>query len=384
MEAGSERDEKRPTERGRESKPHSSNNFNFIRLVLASSVIVSHSAEFIAGGSREFDPLNRIFGTDFSLGDLAVNAFYVLSGYLIVKSWMSQPQPWPFLKKRILRIYPAFIIASLLSEYVFGPMGHNPNYWATYSRWAVLRRIIFIGLPGEPNAFPHLTVHEVNGALWTIRYEFICYLGVILMGLLGLFRHRRAVVMIWLAFFAYFVIQTTTGSNTITGFTGKLSDILGPCLRAFTMFLAGACHYLFADQIRYSRKGVIICLIALIPCMFQYTTGAIAQAVFGSYLILALAFVPAPLLRNFGKGADISYGVYIYGWAVQQIILNRFPQIGYFSLTFSALLATFVAGWLSWHLIEQPFLRLKPRPSVGKAKAAADVLITPTIVGERL
>ena len=120
---------------------------------------------------------------------------------------MSQPQPWPFLKKRILRIYPAFIIASLLSEYVFGPMGHNPNYWATYSRdgsfyggsifyWATRRakRMLPISLSTR------LTVL----ASGRFVHQFICYLGVMVMGLLGLFRHRRAVLLIWLAFFAYF------------------------------------------------------------------------------------------------------------------------------------------------------------------------------------
>lgn len=153
------------SERSQEVRVQSSNNFNFIRLVLASSVIVSHSAEFIHGGSRDLDPLNFVFRSGFSLGDLAVNAFYMLSGFLIVKSWMSQPQTWPFLQKRILRIYPAFIVASLLSEYVVGPLGGNPDYWADYSRWRVLRRIIFIGLPGEPDAFPDLAVHAANGAL---------------------------------------------------------------------------------------------------------------------------------------------------------------------------------------------------------------------------
>lgn len=204
---------------------------------------------------------------------------------------------------------------------------------------------------------------------WTIRYEFICYLGVMVIGSLRLFRFRWAVLIVWAAITAYYIVQTTTNSMLCPGFTGKLSALLGPCLRAFSMFLAGGCHYLFADRLRYNTKGVLICLAALIPCMFHYPTSKLAFSVFGSYLLLAAAFAPSRALHGIGKSADISYGVYLYGWATQQLIINRFPLIDAFSLAIAALVVSYAAGWLSWHLVEHPFLRLKPRKTPSSAEA---------------
>ncbi len=351
------------------------NNFNFLRLLLASSVIVSHSGEFIAGGTRDNDPLLRIFGTGYTLGDLAVDAFFIISGFLITKSWMSQPRAGAFLRKRVLRIYPGFIVAAILSEFVFGPLGGNPDYWAIFSPLVFLRRLVTISVPGEPNAFPELTSHAVNWAVWTIRYEFLCYLGVVILGSLGLFRHRRVILILWGLVTAYHVVQCMSGLTRCPGFTGPVSELLGGCIRANSMFLAGTCYYLYADRVRYSKLGVVAALCVLIPCMFQYSVGKVAFPTCGGYLLLAAAFAPSRILHKFGAGADISYGVYLYGWPIQQTIVNHFRQIDQGSLMVASLALSYVAGWLSWHLVEHRFLRLKPRPSPEAARVAEEPLI---------
>jgi peptidoglycan/LPS O-acetylase OafA/YrhL len=104
------------------------NNFNFMRLVFALLVILGHSPELVDGNqSREV--LMRIFGT-MTCGGFAVDGFFLLSGYLIMQSWERQPDGWKFLKKRLLRIYPGFIVASLICAFVVGPLaGDSATYF---------------------------------------------------------------------------------------------------------------------------------------------------------------------------------------------------------------------------------------------------------------
>ena len=89
------------------------NNLDLLRLVFASFVLLSHSFE-LADGSRSREPLTRLFHTT-SFGGLGVDFFFILSGFLITMSWDKNPHALSFLKKRILRIYPAYMAAFLVS-----------------------------------------------------------------------------------------------------------------------------------------------------------------------------------------------------------------------------------------------------------------------------
>ena len=80
------------------------NNFGAIRLALAFLVILSHSSEMI-DGNRSRELLTQVFGT-ISFGELAVDCFFIISGYLITKSYLSSTSALEYLVKRVLRIYP--------------------------------------------------------------------------------------------------------------------------------------------------------------------------------------------------------------------------------------------------------------------------------------
>ena len=174
-----------------------SNNIDAIRFVLASSVILSHSFALPAG-SDATEPLHRFTGGQRTMGGLAVDLFFMLSGFLISHSWATNPRPLPFLRKRALRVYPAFIATSLLALLLFAPLSAKEGFgvlrgldWISVA-WNVLT-LRDLRIPGAfpTNPFPG----AMNGSLWSVRYEFWCYLGVMGLGLIPWVARRRAVLL---------------------------------------------------------------------------------------------------------------------------------------------------------------------------------------------
>lgn len=138
------------------------NALGILRLLFASLVIVSHTAEMV-DGNRSREPLTQLFGT-ISFGELSVDAFFVISGYLIVKSYGSRG-PWIYLMKRCLRIYPGFIVASLISLLIVAPLVGGS--WSTIIgrlpyHLSMIALLQYLNIPG---VFPGLGYSDINGAV---------------------------------------------------------------------------------------------------------------------------------------------------------------------------------------------------------------------------
>ena len=164
-----------------------SNNFNLLRLLFTALVLLSHSPELV-DGNRQREILTNFFGT-VSFGELAVDGFFLLSGFLIVQSWQRNPNLSVFIKKRVLRIYPAFIAASLISAFIVGPLGSDPSQYISQFDWLrFFKGIFFLSVPAVPPVFHGQPYPSVNASMWTIAYEFRCYLLVALLGYIGIVR----------------------------------------------------------------------------------------------------------------------------------------------------------------------------------------------------
>lgn len=162
------------------------NAFGFLRLLFASLVIVSHTPE-MADGNPGRELLTQAFGT-ISFGEFAVDSFFIVSGYLITGSYLKNPDAWSYLKKRVLRIYPAFLVVSAISIFCIAPfVGAD---WATITS-SLARHIgdmIRLDPPFVEGAFKGTPYRsELNGAAWTIAYEFRCYILVLILGTCGIF-----------------------------------------------------------------------------------------------------------------------------------------------------------------------------------------------------
>ncbi|MDX1933511.1 MAG: acyltransferase [Capsulimonadales bacterium] len=338
---------------------HRDNNFNFLRLVLAALVMVQHAPE-LKDGDRHREILTALFHT-VGFGTVAVNGFFLLSGYLIVQSWQRNPRLLEFLKKRVLRIYPGFVVASLISALVVGPLGSDPaTYFRQLSVTDYVRSLLLLNAPAVPESFPGQPFPVVNGSLWTIAYEFRCYLAVALFGILGILRHRAwwliATVLLLLVHLAS--LRWTVPAKIFPGsviLLGNAENIP----RLFTYFFVGGCFYLYRDRIRYTDRLALPAAILVLLAFFRMETVHLILPTLGAYVFLWFAFKPLPALRRFGASADISYGVYLYGWPVQKLLYFHWPQLSpWFALALAMPLVA-LCGWLSWTFVEGPFLRLK-------------------------
>ena len=172
---------------------HPPNNFDFVRLVAASMVLYSH--HFILAGRPE-EP--KVFGI-ISFGHLAVVMFFSLSGYLVTQSWQSDPHIFRFAMRRILRIWPALAAAVIFCALILGPLVTSSpliDYFENGGTWSYFKNLIIpraFHLPGvfENNPYPL----SVNGSLWTIPIEVLCYMVLGAAGFLGLMKKRSVWLM---------------------------------------------------------------------------------------------------------------------------------------------------------------------------------------------
>jgi peptidoglycan/LPS O-acetylase OafA/YrhL len=168
-----------------------------LRLVFAVLVIFSHS--FALGrGSDATEPLNLLTHGRVSFGEVSVWSFFCISGFLITQSWTRAPFLLKFLRRRVGRIYPGFIVAALFGALIVAPLAADQPTWCAVSPLDFLlqtaRLHVFHCFAFARNAYPN----ALNGSLWSIPFEFWCYVGVMAAGVLGVFR-RRWLVVIFLA-----------------------------------------------------------------------------------------------------------------------------------------------------------------------------------------
>lgn len=349
------------------------NNFNVLRLILATLVIFSHSPELI-DGNRNRELLTRIFGT-LSFGEVAVNGFFLLSGFLIVQSWQRKPNFPDYLKKRVLRIYPAFIVASLVSAFIVGPLGSNAaQYFSEFNYVAFVRDMLLLKMPSVPPVFEGQPHALVNGAMWTIEYEFRCYLLVALFGFCGLIGRRS----LWLALSGVVLLLSLapelTSKLVFTGSNHLFANQI-ELFRLLAFFCSGGCFYLFRDRVRYKTGWLIAAAIVVCLCMFKEKTAQLGLATCGAYLLFWFAHAQIKFLERFRTAPDISYGVYLYGWPIQKLLVWYIPSISPWLLFVLSCGFSAICGLISWNMVEHPFLKLvrkkEPQASIPSNESAA-------------
>jgi len=338
---------------------HRNHQMDLLRIGFAACVLLSHAPE-LSDGNASRDLLHRL-SPNATLGSFGVDGFFLLSGYLIVKSWQISPNLLDYLRKRILRIVPGYLVAALLSTLALGLLiPAVPHYFSHFGvRFPV--SVLLLSSPMAPKVGPGMHYHDVNGSLWTITYEFRCYLLVALFGICGLF--KRPVLWLILTVFLLSVSASPPLQRLLYWHTHYLiTEDPAFLYHLNAAFFVGGCFYLFRSHIRFHPiLGISAALAVGVALRFPAAFEDVLDLC-GGYLLFYLTSVRFKALASMDRFPDISYGLYVYGWPVEMLLiwyLRASPWIIFpIALCISACF-----GWVSWHYIERPMLKFKRRSS---------------------
>ena len=328
------------------------NNMDAIRFFAAFLVIVSHS--FAISGFPE-----PTIGS-FTLGKIGVAIFFSLSGFLIASSWDNHPRFLPFMGKRVLRIIPGLAGATLFTVFVIGLIFTSlpaKEYLLSAQTIEYLNNFLVYGmastLPGVFSANPIPNV--VNGSLWTLPYEFTAYLLIALLGITSIIKKWRVAVIILGGLVVLGSIPSLTQSSLRIPF---IEMQIGPLFMLSGYFFAGSLLYKLRSQI-ILNGWIAVLSIAVFFLFSSSPVGYILSVVSISYSTLVVAYSPSINLINFGKRGDVSYGLYIYAFPVQQAVVVAIPKADPLDVFLISFPLTFFLALVSWKLIEYPALKLK-------------------------
>jgi len=324
------------------------NNFDAIRIVAASVVLISH--HYALTGQME----PSFFGIH-SYGGMAVAVFFIISGYLVAASWQRDPNFHRFVLRRFLRIWPALTAALLLTAYGLGalvtelPLKDYLTHRATANYLQGLWMKIHFVLPGvfEKNLYPR----GVNGSLWTIPIEVRCYIILALAGLVGLLKHRLILLTCIFIYFSWFLARNNADLTGVVHYGRELS----------AFFLAGtALHTLETNWSR--RPGLWAGVIAIATAITWAIDLRHTALLIGlPFFIIYFGTRSTPFIRKAGQWGDPSYGMYLFAFPIQQtIILQLFPSWGFEGTLLLAFFTTTLLAYISWHGLEKQFLKFKP------------------------
>lgn len=336
---------------------HDGNIFTPLRWLLASAVMVSHAWDLTLGVSA-LDPSVPVL--TLPIAGLAVFLFFSLSGFLVTGSLVKRGVR-DYAVARLLRLVPGLWVMLLV---------------VTFGLWAVVGTTPFRDYVADPATVNHLFVNGslianyyvlpgvfrdlpsigVNGSLWTIPQEVRCYIALALVGWLGLLSSRR---LLAIGFVLFTIVHLVLPLDLV--------PILDrPRQLGFSFFL-GVLAYQWRDELRLSwplaLAGIAVALLVAHFVPVRAVALAALQVGFG-YLVLVAAFTaPAVWKRVSATLPDYSYGIYIYAFPVQQLVIALGWGTTPLANLGTAFAVTVLLAGLSWHFVESPALALKPRLS---------------------
>ena len=256
----------------------------------------------------------------------------------------------------MLRIAPGLIVATLMVGLVLGAALSSLGpfrYLADAGTWKFVVQTLTTYKSNTvlPGVFENNPFRFPMGTVWTLKYEVICYVAVFVIGALGLLRSRRLALGLLLSLTAALLLLDWLQPDAAKG--------LQTAVRLPLLFTAGAVFYRFGGSIRLSILAAMFMIAGVVLLRHTFAYNA-ALFLTEAYCLMWLALVPVSRLVP-GPRDDVSYGVYLYGWPIQQALHALFPLAGALVLLAPSLALTVLVGFASWRIVEKPALNIKRR-----------------------
>lgn len=337
------------------------NNFDLLRFIAAVLVFTEHAFPIFTGKPVKFDLCSILF--NFTYGATGILMFFAISGFLVTHSLIQSKNWFQFMVKRILRILPGLSFVVIVSVLMAGIFLTHLDF-ITYIKHPVTLKyiqniLIFRSYYELPGVFENnLYTHSVNGSLWTIPFEFTCYILVSLILIIRYFRKPWIMtILFFILFSGYLFFEPYTASWVIPVIGISIKSLYLPLL----FYLSGTCYYLWRNKLKFTPIWIVFYLLLLIPISLQFV-GQEWLALILPYLLLSIAFSKYIPANGFARMGDFSYGFYLWAFPVKQTISYYF--VGTWSLTMmivTSFIITLAISIISYHLIEKPALSLKKK-----------------------
>ena len=338
---------------------HRTNNFDFLRFLFAIAVIITHSYA-LSGVGEDQEWLYRITNKQLSFSGLGLSGFFVISGFFIFRSFERSKSFGNYLWKRFLRVFPALFIVLLLSLCVIPfiyeskvPLLLNSSY-LTYLPY----NLSLYGFQGVVSGvFDKQPYHAINGSLWTIRYEFSLYLAIAFLFLIK----KKSKIITALVGFVFILMMLLYHYGLDYVGSSKVGGMLGVhILNLGGFFVAGTLLATLNFERWNSPTLIGISLVIAILAIYFDMYGMVKHLLF-SIVVLGIGFIPIKGIRSFSNFGDASYGIYIYAFPIQQLLIYFF-KLDIIVFIITSIFISILFGFLSWHLIEKRALKFKSKP----------------------
>jgi peptidoglycan/LPS O-acetylase OafA/YrhL len=351
--------------------------FDYLRLGLSISVISIHSVA-ICYGSDAFGEMWK--GPFHPIAYFVVPSFFALSGFLVAGSLERNTVP-AFLTLRFLRIFPALCVEVFISALFLGTLLTTlplSSYFSHSEFWRYLGNVIgwvHFDLPGVfDNRVPP---NHVNGSLWTVPYELDCYIAIAALAVVG--AAKRPKIFAILVFLLALALTAKAALTTFFSIGG-----MHPGGVLVLSFLFGATMYLLRQRLPFSTALGLGSIAFSLALLYSGTTFYVATP-FIAYATVYLG-LQNPRRTVLIKGADYSYGMYLYGYPFQQVVATLIPFGMLWPINIGgAVLLSGCAAFLSWNLIEKQVLqrRKSALAFVGQVAGGLQQLVSGKFSGDR-
>lgn len=321
--------------------------FDYIRIVLALAVIFAHTNLICFGMGADLTPFHRVI--EFC-ARMIVPMFFALSGFLVAGSLERSKTLVSFLGLRIFRIMPALTMEVLLSALILGPIFTVLSVSAYFSHPDF--HAYFMNILGEihyylPGVFKENPFDQVNGQLWTVPYELVCYVILSAFAVFGIFRHRKWLLIMVIVYHGLQIVNTILRPH---------EGLMTPAGSTVVMcFISGLLVYRYREKLVWSY-GLCLAMLVLSMVLLSVPNGIRFCALPLSYVTVYLGLTNPPRNKLLLSG-DYSYGVYLYGFPIQQALWAASPifRDWYMNFLGAAVLAMMMAAF-SWWCVEKPVL----------------------------